>query len=150
MTYCWLSPVGFLQLEEKNGCLTRLELTTASYPENDETPLLSAARQQLDEYFAGSRKIFSLPLCPVGTAFQLTVWKALQTIPYGGTCSYGDLARQIGRPQAARAVGGAIHRNPLLILIPCHRVIGANGSLVGFGAGLPVKRRLLQLEQKFR
>lgn len=104
------------------------------------------ARQQLDEYFAGDRKKFDLKLAPSGTAFQLEVLDALCEIPYGETRSYQDLATGIGRPKAVRAVGAANGRNPLPIVIPCHRVIGADGSLTGFGGGLPTKQFLLELE----
>jgi methylated-DNA-[protein]-cysteine S-methyltransferase len=101
---------------------------------------------QLDAYFAGRLRRFELPLAPEGTPFQREVWSALTTIPYGETVSYGELARQVGRPNACRAVGAANGRNPIPIIIPCHRVIGADGSLTGFGGGLPIKQRLLLLE----
>jgi methylated-DNA-[protein]-cysteine S-methyltransferase len=107
---------------------------------------LPAARQQLAEYFAGARRVFDLPLAPAGTPFQQRVWRALIDIPYGRTVSYGALARCIGSPGAARAVGLANNRNPLPIVIPCHRVIGADGSLTGYGGGLHVKEHLLALE----
>ena len=105
-------------------------------------------RGQLQQYFAGTRKEFHLPLAPRGTDFQLQVWEALRTIPYGETVSYGQLAAQIKRPGASRAVGAANGKNPIPIIIPCHRVIGNNGRLVGFGGGLPAKRHLLALEQR--
>jgi len=103
-------------------------------------------RTQLDEYFAGERKRFQLPLAPDGTPFQLAVLSALQEIPYGETVSYADIAERIGKPKAVRAVGAANGRNPLPVVIPCHRVIGANGKLTGFGGGLPTKQALLELE----
>ena len=109
---------------------------------------LAFARVQLEEYFAGMRQMFALPLHPLGTPFQLAVWQELARIPYGTTVSYGELARRIGQPQAVRAVGAANGRNPLPIVLPCHRVIGADGSLTGFGGGLPTKRSLLALEQR--
>ncbi|MGQ4659974.1 methylated-DNA--[protein]-cysteine S-methyltransferase [Lysobacter sp. F6437] len=109
-------------------------------------PLLLRLHQQLDEYFAGTRRTFDLPLAPRGTAFQCEVWRTLASIPYGETVSYAQLATQIGKPSATRAVGAANGRNPLPIVLPCHRVIGANGSLTGFGGGLPTKQFLLQLE----
>ena len=112
-----------------------------------ETPLIKKAAVQIEEYFAGKRKKFTLPLVMHGTEFQMDVWNALQTIPYGETRSYKDIAEQIGRPKAVRAVGMANHHNPISIIVPCHRVIGHNGKLVGYGAGLPLKRRLLELEQ---
>lgn len=106
----------------------------------------AAARRQLGEYFAGARRAFELPLAPAGTPFQQRVWRALMEIPYGRTESYGALAQRLGQPGAARAVGLANNRNPLPIVIPCHRVIGADGSLTGYGGGLPVKQHLLALE----
>jgi methylated-DNA-[protein]-cysteine S-methyltransferase len=105
------------------------------------------AREQLDEYFAGTRTSFDLPLVLNGDAFQTRVWAELQRIPYGETVSYGHLAREIGRPDAARAVGLANGRNPIAVIVPCHRVIGADGSLTGYGGGLERKRLLLELEQ---
>lgn len=107
------------------------------------------ARRQLEAYFAGELQQFDLPLAPQGTAFQQRVWAALRAIPYGATRSYGDIATQVGNPKAGRAVGAANGRNPIPIIIPCHRVIGSNGSLTGFGGGLPVKQALLQLEQQY-
>ncbi len=109
-------------------------------------PLIERTRQQLDQYFDGTRRDFDLPLAPLGTAFQREVWLALAAIPYGQTLSYAQLAARVGRPAASRAVGAANGRNPLPIVLPCHRVIGADGSLTGFSGGLPIKRFLLQLE----
>jgi methylated-DNA-[protein]-cysteine S-methyltransferase len=106
------------------------------------------AMRQLKEYFAGRRSEFDLPLAPEGTEFQRNVWKRLQEIPYGETISYGELAKRIGNPNASRAVGAANGSNPIPIVIPCHRVIGANGKLTGFGGGLPTKEALLSLEAK--
>jgi methylated-DNA-[protein]-cysteine S-methyltransferase len=108
--------------------------------------VFSEAIAQLEEYFAGERRDFSLPLPLEGTPFQTTVWSALRTIPYGATVSYGELARRIGRPSASRAVGAANGANPLPIILPCHRVIGADRSLTGFGGGLETKRFLLAFE----
>lgn len=107
----------------------------------------SALKAQLSAYFAGRLKRFDLRLAPVGTAFQLSVWEALEAIPYGEVASYGEIARAIGNPKAVRAVGGANARNPIPIVIPCHRVIGSDGSLTGFGGGLTTKQRLLELER---
>jgi methylated-DNA-[protein]-cysteine S-methyltransferase len=109
-------------------------------------PALAFARVQLEQYFAGTRRVFDLPLHPSGTPFQRAVWAELARIPYGATISYGELAQRIDQPRAVRAVGAANGRNPLPIVLPCHRVIGANGSLTGFGGGLPTKRFLLALE----
>jgi len=106
----------------------------------------SQAVRQLDEYFSGSRQVFDLPLAPAGTTFQLAVWRALQGIAYGRTTSYGQLARDLGNANGARAVGLANGSNPLPVIIPCHRVIGADGSLTGFGGGLDIKQALLRLE----
>jgi methylated-DNA-[protein]-cysteine S-methyltransferase len=108
---------------------------------------LDAWRDQLDEYFAGTRTTFDLPLRLHGTTFQVEVWEQLRRIPYGETISYGELAKRVDRPEAARAVGAANGQNPIAIVVPCHRVIGADGSLTGFGGGLDWKRRLLDLEQ---
>ena len=115
--------------------------------EDPHHPVIAATVRQLDEYFAGTRTTFDLPLDPVGTAFQRDVWRALLTIPYGETRSYADIARVIGRPTATRAVGAANGRNPIPIVTPCHRVIGSNGTLTGFGGGLPNKQLLLALER---
>lgn len=112
------------------------------------TGVLAEATRQLDAYFRKRLQRFDLPLAARGTPFQLEVWQALQRIPYGDTWSYADLARCLGRPDAVRAVGAANGRNPIPIVIPCHRVIGSNGQLVGFGGGLPVKRWLLELEKQ--
>ncbi|TVV73007.1 methylated-DNA--[protein]-cysteine S-methyltransferase [Sphingomonas solaris] len=111
-----------------------------------DAPLLSDTARQLDAYFGGTLRRFTLPLAPRGTPFQQAVWRALATIPYGETRSYGDIARQIGRPAAVRAVGAANGRNPISVVIPCHRVIGAGGALTGFAGGLAAKRHLLALE----
>ena len=109
---------------------------------------LNEAIRQLESYFAGRLQRFSLNLALEGTAFQRKVWRTLQTIPYGKTLSYGEIARKIGKPQAARAVGAANGQNPLSIIVPCHRVIGQDGDLVGYGGGLPIKKTLLALEQR--
>jgi methylated-DNA-[protein]-cysteine S-methyltransferase len=108
--------------------------------------MLRVAADQLAAYFAGERTDFDLPLSPSGTPFQLSVWRALLSIPYGETISYRELARRIGNAKAVRAVGAANGRNPIPIIVPCHRVIGADGSLTGYGGGLPRKRLLLELE----
>ena len=108
----------------------------------------SAAKEQLRAYFASELQSFDLPLAPVGTEFQRAVWDALTQIPYGETCSYVDIARAVERPKASRAVGAANGQNPIPIIIPCHRVIGKSGALVGFGGGLSTKVKLLELEQE--
>ena len=120
---------------------------TAAWPEQPEHPVLAQAVAQLQQYFAGQRTSFDLPLAlQGGTAFQQSVWQALLAIPRGGTTSYGMLGRRIGRPAAIRAVGAAVGRNPLSVVVPCHRVIGADGSLTGYAGGLERKTALLQLE----
>ena len=112
----------------------------------DDSPILERTRRQLDEYFAGNRKVFEIPLHPVGTDFQLQVWNTLQAIPYGETMTYGEIAQAIGNPKGVRAVAQAIGANGIDILIPCHRVIGSNHSLTGYTGGLDKKRLLLGLE----
>ncbi len=148
----WLvlpSPVGELTLVEENGALTGLYFgTRCLLGEKGTSPLLEEAARQLQEYFAGCRREFSLPLAPRGTEFQRQVWHALEGIPYGETRTYGEIARAIGKPKACRAVGMANHRNPLSILVPCHRVVGADGSLTGYGGGLEAKQFLLELEKR--
>ncbi|MGZ4725193.1 MAG: methylated-DNA--[protein]-cysteine S-methyltransferase [Ilumatobacteraceae bacterium] len=114
------------------------------------TPLLDKAVEQLEEYFAGTRRVFDLPLDPHGTPFQQSVWMVLRTIPYGQTISYGQQARRLGDPNKARAVGAANGKNPLSIVVPCHRVIGSGGHLTGFAAGLEVKSWLLDHERQPR
>jgi methylated-DNA-[protein]-cysteine S-methyltransferase len=116
-------------------------------PEVDDDPALEAAAAQLDEYFAGDRRAFDVPLDLRGTEFQRDAWLALARVPYGETRTYGEQAEVIGRPGAQRAVGAANGRNPIPVILPCHRIIGADGSLTGFGGGLDVKQRLLDLER---
>ena len=150
------SPVGTLRI-----FATDEGLRAVLWPQNDQAalklerqpieradhPILVRAEQQLEEYFAGRRRTFDVPLDPVGTPFQLSAWLGLREIPYGETRTYGQQAAAIGRPSASRAVGAANGRNPLSIFVPCHRVVGANGSLTGFAGGLETKRFLLALEQ---
>lgn len=148
------SPVGTLRLVADGRGLREIRFERERHPKQAypgwvrAAAPLKSARVQLQEYFAGERRHFELPLHPVGTPFQLEVWQELGRIPYGATISYGELARRIDKPQAVRAVGAANGRNPLPIVLPCHRVIGANGSLTGFGGGLPTKRYLLDLEDR--
>lgn len=146
--YTYETPIGKIVLTENGTAITRL-IFGGVLPKGVngmETPLLKKAAQELGEYFAGTRQRFDLPLSLQGTAFQQKVWKALQEIPYGAVCSYKDIARAIGNEKACRAVGGANNKNPIAIIIPCHRVIGARGDLVGFGGGLEIKKQLLALE----
>jgi len=153
MYYCYLdTPIGELLLAGEDDALAMIGFPKGSMrrdPEPDwiynEKPLANA-RQQLEEYFAGSRKDFELPLKLNGTEFQVKVLKALQKIPYGETVSYGEIAKRIGKPKAMRAVGAANGRNPIPIVVPCHRVIGSGGDLTGFGGGLDTKEALLRLE----
>jgi methylated-DNA-[protein]-cysteine S-methyltransferase len=116
--------------------------------ENKANTQTDRAAKELEEYFSGKRKKFDIPLNPYGTEFKLSVWKALLDIPYGETRSYKQIAQAIGNPQACRAVGMANNKNPIWIVIPCHRVIGADGTLTGYGGGLDMKRKLLELESK--
>ena len=139
------SPIGPMTLVQEGEVLARLDFDVPSQPE-EATPLLLEACRQLREYFAGERKAFALPLALAGTEFQKKVWAALRDIPWGETRSYGDIARAIGKPTACRAVGMANGRNPLPVFIPCHRVIGTNGSITGYSGGLEKKRFLLRLE----
>ena len=142
------SPIGPLTVRAENGTITGVWMEDDDLPEHiDETPPLDEARRQLDAYFAGELREFDLPLAPAGSEFQLGVWRELAKIPYGETISYGELAARVGDPTKARAVGAANGRNPLPVIVPCHRVIGADGSLTGFGGGLDRKRRLLELER---
>jgi methylated-DNA-[protein]-cysteine S-methyltransferase len=150
------SPIGRLRLAADEAGLRSIDFLDASEPRplpaewvRDPGPLRRAA-QQLDAYFAGALREFDLPLAPQGTEFQRRVWSGLCEIPYGATVSYSDLARRVGNPRACRAVGLANGRNPIPIVIPCHRVIGRNGTLVGYGGGLPIKQKLLALEGRQR
>lgn len=137
-------------MSEGGTAVSRLYFPHHAVPDiaGHETPLLTEGRHQLLEYFAGRRTQFDLPVCPAGTPFQEKIWALLRAIPYGETRSYGNIAAAAGAPGAARAVGGACHRNPIPILIPCHRVIGTGGSLTGFAGGLVLKQQLLAMERK--
>lgn len=141
------SPVGLLKIAASDRSITGIWLNATGQVSLDRaTGVLADLEAQLAAYFGGTLTTFDLALEPSGTAFQRDVWSTLQTIPYGATCSYGDVARKIGRPDAVRAVGAANGQNPIPIVIPCHRVIGANGSLTGFGGGIEMKRWLLAHE----
>lgn len=153
-----VSPIGIICVETEDNYITALYIDRNEAASESaclqgawhgmETELQKKVRRELTEYFAGERKEFDLPLKLAGTKFQMAVWEALKKIPYGETRSYHDIACAVGNPKACRAVGGANHCNPIMILVPCHRVIGKNGSLTGFGGGLDVKRALLELEQE--
>lgn len=157
MSICYsyyASPVGNLLLLAKNGALIGVEFEAEQsvlengWQQDDQQPVLLATKTALVRYFNGEVDSFrNLPLAPQGTPFQQQVWQALLQIPYGQFSSYGELARQINNPKAVRAVGGAVGRNPISIIIPCHRILGKNAALTGFGGGLPAKRYLLQLEK---
>jgi methylated-DNA-[protein]-cysteine S-methyltransferase len=142
-------PIGTIGIAEDNGALCRVFFSKEKALPGfviAETPLIKKAAAQLGEYFEGRRKSFNLPLALRGTDFQIAVWEALQTIPAGETRSYKDVAALIGNPKAVRAVGMANNRNPIVIIVPCHRVIGSDGSLTGYGGGLLAKQFLLDLE----
>lgn len=148
------SILGAICLEEENDALCGVHFCPDGAPELEplprrvvETPLLQEAEEQLNEYFAGVRREFDLPLAAKGTAFQQAVWAQLRRIPYGKVRTYGQLAAALGKPKASRAVGSACHCNPLCIVVPCHRVIGADGSLTGYAEGLDIKEYLLELER---
>ena len=154
MQYCYFeSPLGKLLLTGNDG-LESLHFPrgkTRKEPQPDwiyDERLFSDALEQLEAYFNGERTQFDLKLNARGTQFQKQVWKELVTIPYGETICYGELARRIGNPSASRAVGSANGKNPISIIVPCHRVIGKNGSLTGFGGGLDVKKKLLEFEKR--
>jgi len=153
-SYRTSSPVGPLFLATSEKGLARLEFEARVMKLDSEAIHLRESKQaltpylrELDEYFAGRRSEFSIPLDLRGTDFQLRCWRALLDIPYGETRTYGDIARAIGHPQAFRAVGMSNNRNPVAIIVPCHRVIASGGSLCGYGGGLDIKRKLLDLEQ---
>lgn len=143
------SPLGWMGASAgESGAIERVYLPGAPVPRImcRETPLLAEARRQLLAYLAGELREFDLPLSPAGTQFQRQVWEELRKVPYGRTVSYGELARRVGRPKAARAVGQANHNNPIPIIIPCHRVVGSGGALTGYAGGLEIKEKLLRLE----
>ena len=147
--------IGELAICEENGKIVLVNVVKtkedieemAKNSIQKETSLIKNTKQQLDEYFAGKRKKFDIPIKLEGTDFQIKVWKELLKIPYGETCSYLDIAKRIGNPKASRAVGMANNKNKIIIIVPCHRVIGSNKKLVGYACGLDVKEKLLELEK---
>ena len=148
MPSCTIStPLGPLCIREEDGAIAAIDFTTGELCP-PATPLLTEAGRQLTAYFDGALTEFALPLRPTGTNFRLRCWQTLCTIPFGETISYGEQAKRIGNPRAVRAVGGANHHNPINIVIPCHRVIGADGSLTGYGSGLDKKAWLLMHERR--
>lgn len=140
------TPIGLIEIIEESGKIVRIHLVEAIQNKVNTTDLLKKVIGQLQEYFSGTRKQFDFEIALKGTSFQKHVWEELLKIPYGETASYQDIANCIQNSKAVRAVGGAIHRNPLLIVVPCHRVIGKNGSLTGFACGIETKKKLLSLE----
>ena len=144
--------VGKIEIGTESERITDVHFAKSFVPPSEysrkETPLHRKAAEQLREYFDGKRKVFDLPLAPVGTEFQMRCWDALLEVPYGETRSYGDIARAAGSPKGFRAVGMANNRNPIAMIIPCHRIIGSDGKLVGYGGGLDIKVFLLELERK--
>jgi methylated-DNA-[protein]-cysteine S-methyltransferase len=141
------TPIGLLKIEGSAAAIERVDFIETPQPESSQAKgCLAQCITQLDEYFNNQRRVFDLPLAPRGTAFQGAVWQVLQTVPFGQTASYGDIARLVNRPKAGRAVGAANGRNPISIIIPCHRIIGANGTLTGYGGGLWRKIWLLEHE----
>lgn len=145
--YHYETPIGRICIEDDGEAIIGLYLDNMPVDNSErETELIKETYNQLNEYFEKKRIKFEIPIKLHGTEFQNKVWNALCTIPYGETCTYKDIAKKIGNIKAVRAVGGANNKNPIMIIVPCHRVIGANGSLVGFGAGVEVKRYLLTLE----
>ena len=143
------SPVGVLEIKTDGKAITDLNFLKSEPVawQNSANSLIKETCIQLDEYFAGKRRTFDLPLSPKGTPFQETVWKQLQEIPYGQTISYAQLAKAIGNPKACRTAGSANGKNPISIIIPCHRVIASNGGLGGYAGGLDIKKQLLALEK---
>lgn len=155
MYYDWMeSPLDALLIVADESALRMISFSRGRYPGKVEDGwrrggmVVAETRRQLDEYFAGRRKDFHLPVAPAGTPFQVRAWRALRDIPYGETRSYGEQARALGQPAAVRAVGAANGRNPIPIVIPCHRVIGGDGRLTGYAGGLDIKKHLLDLERR--
>ncbi len=147
------SPIGFVEIMGSKGCLVGIHLCASdqqprkSHVFRQDIDLMKETRYQLESYFSGELTSFDLPIDPNGTPFQIRVWRSLLEIPYGETWSYGELARRVGNSKAARAVGLANNRNPISIVIPCHRVIGSDGTLKGYGGGVEKKSYLLELER---
>ena len=144
--------IGEIGIAASGNVITNLYFPNDQMPQDavvNEIEILKKAGEQLHHYLAGKRKDFDLPLAPDGTAFRLRVWESLRTIPYGETRSYGEIAQSIGNKKSSRAVGQANHHNPIPIFIPCHRVIGSSGKLVGYGSGLQIKAYLLLLEKQY-
>lgn len=150
--HCFMTDIGPVHIAEENGAITEVRLPGEREPAGvmSPTPLLEKAAMQIAEYLAGRRREFTVPVAPRGGEFAMKVWGEMAAIPYGQVRTYGELARAIGSPGAARAVGQACNRNPVPIIIPCHRVIGSGGKLTGYAGGLALKERLLRLEEDGR
>ena len=142
------SAIGRIIVEDDGSFITRVYVDNAFIGSGDNSRLFITAKTQLEEYFCGKRREFDIPLKLNGTEFQKTIWNALLTVPYGKTASYKDIAAMIGKPKAARAAGGANNKNPIIIIVPCHRVVGADGSLTGYAYGMDIKQKLLDIETK--
>lgn len=150
--FFYSTSIGKIGIADNGEAITNVYFSGEITPKDaeiKETALIREAAAQLNDYLAGKRKVFEVPVALVGTAFQQTVWKALTAIPYGETRSYKEIAESIGQPKACRAVGMANNKNPIAVFVPCHRVIGANGKLVGYAGGLDIKERLLGMEKQY-
>ncbi|WP_024615706.1 methylated-DNA--[protein]-cysteine S-methyltransferase [Clostridium sp. Ade.TY] len=149
-TYCYDTKLGEITIVEENDFITKIYFGNSKEINANyiETELIKDTKKQLEEYLIGNRKIFDLPINPKGTKFQSDVWKSLIKIPYGKTVSYKEIAISIGNEKASRAVGMANNKNPILIIIPCHRVVGSNGKLIGYAGGLYIKKKLLSIEKE--
>lgn len=141
------SVIGRIVVEDDGSFITRVYVDNAFIGSGDNSRLFIAVKTQLEEYFCGKRREFDIPIRLNGTEFQKAVWNALLTVPYGKIASYKDIAAMIGKPKAARAVGGANNKNPIIIIVPCHRVVGADGSLTGYACGTDIKQTLLNIEK---
>ena len=150
VTCYYQTKIGRIKIAQEGDAIVEINVTDSEEKSERETPLIKKTIKELEEYFEGKRKIFDIPISIKGTEFQEKVWEALLKIPYGETKSYEDIAKMVGCPKGARAVGMANHNNKIIIIIPCHRVIGKNGKLVGYAGGLPVKEKLLQIESNYK
>ena len=150
VTCYYQTKIGRIKIAQEGDAIVEINVTDSEKESERETPLIKKTIKELKEYLEGKRKIFDIPIDTQGTEFQEKVWNALLEIPYGETKSYEDIAKMVGCPKGARAVGMANHNNKIIIIIPCHRVIGKNGKLVGYAGGLPVKEKLLQIESNYK
>lgn len=150
VTCYYQTKIGRIKIAQEGDAIVEINVSESEKESEKETPLIKKTIKELEEYFEGKRKFFDIPISIKGTEFQEKVWEALLRIPYGETKSYEDIAKMIGCPKGARAVGMANHNNKIIIIIPCHRVIGKNGKLIGYAGGLPVKEKLLQIESNYK